>query len=93
MALYKCPECKSSRVLFALWFRDSITNLDIEAVYCRSCYYLSSFEGSLNPFRGFRKHNATSEVSMIELPEQDLRESNLPGGIYSAILKDRRNKI
>ena len=56
----KCYNCNHQRVIEVIWFRDQQTNLDIYAQYCRICNYMSSFEGSLNPFKGFRKQNGLS---------------------------------
>ena len=85
----KCPICKHDRVIDTLWFRDHSTNLDTYAVYCRSCYYLSSIIGSLNPFKGFKKHSATSDKKMIDFSTEELAVMELPKGIYDAILQDK----
>ena len=86
----KCFNCKHQRVLETLWFRDQVTNLDIYAQYCRNCNYLCSFEGSLNPFRGFRKQNAISDKKMIDYPEYELMEMGIPSRLYDAILQDKK---
>ena len=86
----KCPECKSPRVLFSLWFRDPKTNLDMYALYCKICYYLSTFESSLNPFKGFKKHVGTSRGRMIDNSKKELMELNLPNAIYDAVIQDKK---
>ena len=87
---YKCPMCRHDRIIDTFWFKDYSTNLDTYAVYCRSCYYLSSLVGSLNPFTGFKKHNGTSDKKMIDYTEAELIEKDLPRGILDAILQDKK---
>ena len=87
---YKCPKCRNTRLLVAMWRRDPYTNLDIYAAYCRICYYLSSFEGSFNPFKGFKKHNSTSNKRVIDYTEGEISDMCLPNGIHDAILQDKK---
>ena len=88
----KCPICKNNRIIDCYWFRDITTNLDTWAYYCRSCYYLCSIVGSLNPFKGFKKHSATSDKKMINFSKSELETMELPEHIYDAIIEDKKNK-
>jgi len=91
---FKCQQCNDDGTfaLDSIWTRDS-RGVDIYASYCGSCYYLTSYEGSLNPFRGFRKINGLSDKPLIDFTTSELSEMKLPNFIYDAVIEDKkRNK-
>ena len=88
---FKCKKCNDdgTYAIDSIWMRDS-RGVDIFASYCRSCYYLTSYEGSVNPFKGFRQINGISDKPMIDFELSELSTQKVPNIIIDAIIEDKK---